>query len=100
VVGPCCRCLWIFNKLFNSTGFSYSCSSWALWSLSLSSFRLLTMATKSGGVYLSLWPSYSLSLRCEVSSMLHCTIHIYMSFNTSYMMKQQTIISHYINNHF
>jgi len=90
LLGPCCRCLWISYRLYNSTAFKSACSSWALINISLSSFRILIVSINSGWASLSLWSSNYSSLICEVSSTLRCTIQSFglsihpMCWNNNY----------------
>jgi len=76
LLGPAYKCFWIFEKFCSNTSFNSSCSFLALRILPLYSFRLLTVAIRFGGVSLSLHPFKSSSLRCEVSSILFCTINL------------------------
>jgi len=70
VVRPCCKWFWISERLCSSIVLHSNFSAWALINLSLSSFILLTVSTKFGGVSLALLPLYSSSRNCEASSIL------------------------------
>jgi len=92
LLGPCCKCFWISDRLYSRITFSSTWSTWALISLSLSAFKIITVAIKHGGVSLSLRPSDYSSLRCKRSSILCCTIHLCEIFQF-FLCVETTIIS-------